>query len=212
MEVKRQVGCSGYKIDLALVDPRQTGRFILGIECDGASYRSSATARDRDRLRQEVLESLGWRIVRIWSTDWMKHPDRQVERVVEAYERQLDSSQTTPAMPPDLVDCPPDEQPVAVGRNGSPPPDIPTTTYQKIGDVPLTVIKNLVLSLLETYGATDQEQLAIPVARRLGFRRTGDQIKKRIDQCVNTLISQKMVLRTEDGSLKLNANNEMKLS
>lgn len=80
--VKSQVGCSGYKIDLAIRDKDNPGHFLLGIECDGARYHSSATARDRDRLRQEVLEQLGWKIYRIWSTDWFKNPQKQLEKLV----------------------------------------------------------------------------------------------------------------------------------
>ena len=71
--VHAQVGCAGFWIDLAVVDPHKPGRYLLGIECDGATYHSSATARDRDRLRQEVLEGLGWKVHRIWSTDWFHH-------------------------------------------------------------------------------------------------------------------------------------------
>lgn len=80
--VKTQVGCSGYKIDLAIRDKDNPGQFLLGIECDGAAYHSCATARDRDRLRQEVLENLGWKIYRIWSTDWFKNPQKQIEKLV----------------------------------------------------------------------------------------------------------------------------------
>lgn len=80
--VKTQVGCSGYKIDLAIRDKDNPGQFLLGIECDGASYHSCATARDRDRLRQEVLEKLGWKIYRIWSTDWFKNPQKQLDKLV----------------------------------------------------------------------------------------------------------------------------------
>lgn len=65
----KQVGCSSYRIDLAVVDPNHLGRYLLGIECDGATYHSYKTARDRGRLRQQVLESLGWKIHRIWSQD-----------------------------------------------------------------------------------------------------------------------------------------------
>ena len=65
-----QVGVSGYRIDLAVVNPHAPGTFLLGVECDGATYHSAPTARDRDRLRQFVLEGLGWKIHRIWSTDW----------------------------------------------------------------------------------------------------------------------------------------------
>ena len=62
---------------------------MLAIECDGASYHSSPSARDRDRLRQEQLERLGWRFHRIWSTDWFRHKDACVDKVVAAYEQAL---------------------------------------------------------------------------------------------------------------------------
>ena len=65
-----QVGVSAYRIDLGVVHPDAPGRYLAGIECDGAMYHSSAFARERDKIRQAVLEDLGWRIVRIWSTDW----------------------------------------------------------------------------------------------------------------------------------------------
>lgn len=84
--VHAQVGCAGFSIDLAVVDPQAPGRYLLGIECDGATYHSSATARDRDRLRQMVLEDLGWKIHRIWSTDWF---ERRAE-AIEAMLRRLD--------------------------------------------------------------------------------------------------------------------------
>ena len=82
LQLRNQVGCSRYRIDLAVVDEEKQGRFILGIECDGAMYHSPKTARDRDRLRQEVLERLGWRIHRVWSTDWIRNPKREVERIL----------------------------------------------------------------------------------------------------------------------------------
>ena len=69
-EVEAQVGQAGYRIDMAIRHPERTGRWLLGVECDGAAYHSSATARDRDRLRQQVLEGLGWRLHRIWGPSW----------------------------------------------------------------------------------------------------------------------------------------------
>ena len=68
--VHKQVGCAKYRIDMAVIDPSAPGRYVLGIECDGATYHSSVVARERDRLRQQVLEGLGWKLYRIWSTDW----------------------------------------------------------------------------------------------------------------------------------------------
>ena len=84
--VEKQVGCAGYKIDLAIVDKDDANRYVLGIECDGATYHSSPLARDRDRLRQEVLEGLGWKFHRIWSTDWYHVNQTAKERLLSAVE------------------------------------------------------------------------------------------------------------------------------
>lgn len=69
-QVHTQVGVSAFRIDLGVVDPDAPGRYLAGVECDGATYHRSATARDRDKLREQVLRGLGWEILRIWSTDW----------------------------------------------------------------------------------------------------------------------------------------------
>ena len=86
--VDKQVGCSGYKIDLAVKRPNSSD-YVLAIECDGASYHSSKTARDRDRLRQSVLENMGWKFYRIWSTDWFKTPADEQKRLLAAVEKAL---------------------------------------------------------------------------------------------------------------------------
>lgn len=87
-DIETQVGMSGYRIDIGVRSAKNPGRYALGIECDGASYHSSFSARDRDRLRQNHLESMGWRIHRIWSTDWFeKTPEdrkRRLKQVIEA--------------------------------------------------------------------------------------------------------------------------------
>ncbi|WP_462382627.1 DUF3320 domain-containing protein [Pseudomonas sp. Marseille-QA0892] len=85
-EVEPQVGTAGYFIDIAVKDPEYPGRYVLAIECDGAAYHSSRSARDRDRLRQGVLEGLGWNFHRIWSTDWFRNPQQEIIRAVEAIE------------------------------------------------------------------------------------------------------------------------------
>jgi very-short-patch-repair endonuclease/flagellar biosynthesis GTPase FlhF len=94
--VKQQVGSGGFFVDLAVVDSDSPGRYLLGIECDGATYHSARSARDRDRLRQAVLEGLGWTIHRIWSTDWFKQPERELKRVVEAINKAKIFSKTEP--------------------------------------------------------------------------------------------------------------------
>ena len=81
--IRTQVGCSGYRIDLAIAHNSEPGKFVLGIECDGASYHSSSTARDRDRLRQQILERLGWKFHRIWSTEWFRNKSKQIDLLIE---------------------------------------------------------------------------------------------------------------------------------
>ena len=84
-----QVGCSGFRIDMAVKHPTLNGKFAIGIECDGATYHSSRTARERDRLRQTVLEDMGWTIYRIWSTDWIKDQKSEKEKLINAIEKAL---------------------------------------------------------------------------------------------------------------------------
>jgi very-short-patch-repair endonuclease len=86
-QVHRQVGIAGFFVDLGVLHPKQPGRYVLGIECDGAAYHHSRSARDRDRLRQAVLEDHGWIIHRIWSTDWFQRPSEQLRKVAEAIAR-----------------------------------------------------------------------------------------------------------------------------
>jgi very-short-patch-repair endonuclease len=135
--VVHQVGCSGYRIDLGVLDPVEPGRFLLGVECDGATYHSAYTARDRDRLRQQVLEELGWRgrIHRVWSPDWTLKRGTEIERLKSAIEkaRQLTSqpqgpSQSTPQSSPNPI-----ANPSTVTRR------IPITLLQE-GNLPGTVL------------------------------------------------------------------------
>ena len=92
-KVHPQVGASGYRIDLGVIDPKNPGRYIAGVECDGASYHSAATARDRDRLREQVLRGLGWRIHRVWSTDLFVDQDRALARLQASLEESLAAQQ-----------------------------------------------------------------------------------------------------------------------
>ncbi len=85
-DVHKQVGCAGFRIDLAVLDPSDNGRYLLGIECDGESYHSSPVSRDRDRLRQQILEGLGWHIYRVWSTDWYRNRAESEKRLLKAVE------------------------------------------------------------------------------------------------------------------------------
>ncbi|WP_246686405.1 MULTISPECIES: AAA domain-containing protein, partial [unclassified Methylobacterium] len=86
LQVDHQVGVSGFRIDLGVRHPDDPEQFIAGVECDGARFHFSKSARDRDRLREEILTGLGWNIVRVWSTDWFDNPDLQTANVLRRIE------------------------------------------------------------------------------------------------------------------------------
>ena len=207
MVVHRQVGCGGFRIDLALMDPDAPGRYVLGVECDGAAYHSSATARDRDRLRQAVLESLGWRICRVWSTDWAHNPSRQVDRVLAAFAAAREAPVAPGPEPPLSESVSPDadrQRPDAVSEDTPstvrmpPPPQ-----YKAIDDVPRSTIQEFLLDALARFGATDEADLVQTVARRLGFQRTGPRIRARLAGCIEDLAREGKVGRTGAGGVRL---------
>ena len=96
-EVRTQIGVSGFRMDLGVVHPDYAGGYLAGIECDGARYHSSATARDRDKVRQAVLEGLGWTILRVWSTDWFQHSLDVADRLHGKLEQLLEADRTVRA-------------------------------------------------------------------------------------------------------------------
>ncbi|NLE05858.1 MAG: DUF3320 domain-containing protein, partial [Crenarchaeota archaeon] len=86
-KVETQVGCSDYRIDIGVIDPANPGRYLLGVECDGPTYLSSTSARDRDRLREQVLNRLGWRIHRIWAPSWVARRESEIRKLKEALQQ-----------------------------------------------------------------------------------------------------------------------------
>jgi very-short-patch-repair endonuclease len=105
--LRSQFGALRFRIDLVAMHPERIGQPVLAIECDGATYHSSTTARDRDRIRQKQLERLGWVFHRVWSTDWFRSRETEIERALEAYRAAVRRSDQGVGMGP---------QPVAPGR------------------------------------------------------------------------------------------------
>jgi very-short-patch-repair endonuclease len=215
--VHPQVGCSGYRIDLAVVDPRAPGRYLVGIECDGRAYHSGATARDRDRLRQHVLESLGWRIHRIWSTDWWLDPERELDKITRLLRSLLDATEeaveTLPAaddgLPTDeavessLEPAPVLDAPIVVASQvdllsalvyvqASMPAGDPVKFYEHSASIELA--RHLQL-IVDTEGPIAEALLFKKVARSWGLERTGSKITERLKRLVST-----SVVRTTEGT------------
>jgi very-short-patch-repair endonuclease len=191
--VHRQVGCGGYRIDIAIADPARGGKYLLGIECDGATYHSAATARDRDRLRQAVLEGLGWRLVRVWSADWVRDREKQVRRILSA----LDATKT-PA-PTTQRDASTEKLPYLKRKIPRPA----STVYESIEAVSDASLTEAIAGVLTDFGSMPAEDLVTAVAKRLGFKRAGPKIRERVAEAVNARISGRVLALTDDNRVRL---------
>ena len=189
-DVRSQIGCSGFRIDLAIVHPEHPGRYVLGIECDGATYHRTATARDRDRIRQEVLEELGWRgrLIRIWSTDWIRNPAHQIERIANAFREALLLPVTSPTEVPEVSPPSPEAEPILRIRDFRDAKLTPR--FADIEDIPDGEIARVLLRLAVTFGVTPREDLIKSTAHELGFERTGKRISARIESVILSLVQQ----------------------
>ena len=202
-----QVGSGGFKIDLALKHPRHRGRFCLGIECDGATYHSSHTARDRDRIRQSILEGLGWRIIRVWSADWVRRPDNQLERIIAAYEQSIapDAERPPTVHQPSTTEPPAasDLDPQIIVRNDN--EIFLTKTFEKIDDVGDGDIRRVATHLLRRGGGMSEDDLIRETSRKLGFGRLGKRIRIRIGGQVTAMLSSGKLRHTGD---RIDLNHE----
>jgi very-short-patch-repair endonuclease len=187
-----QVGCARFRIDLAACHPREPGRFVLAIECDGATYHSSYTARDRDRIRQQQLENLGWTFHRIWSTDWFMRKDAEVTRAIVAFERAMAKSETErnfSVLPATEVngDLRAGISPLAAEpiRRASQLPPIPLRT--SIGEYTQSELKALHMWVQSDGILRTHEELADEMFAGLPFTRRGARIeaalRQTIEQC-----------------------------
>ncbi|MCA9639493.1 MAG: DUF3320 domain-containing protein, partial [Myxococcales bacterium] len=138
--VHTQVGVAGYRVDLAIVDPAAPGRYLVGIECDGAMYHSAKVARDRDRIRGTVLERLGWQLRRVWSSDWWLDSKRELTRLHEAIvELKAQSAEAAQSLVPPTEDTPSAEQaPTPAADEAAPAPT--TEEVAPVSKAPPTLV------------------------------------------------------------------------
>lgn len=201
LDLARRVGASQYRIDLAVRDPREHDRYLLGLECDGTMYRSALTARDRDRLREQVLADLGWKIHRIWSPEWIRDRDAQVERVLELVDSLKDSPSarapkpvpdpTPRAMPKESMR---EETPAAFPASASvytaaELPRTQTSGKQSLMRSALSAIIDGVQELTNAEGPIAAEAAKRAIARSWGTR-LDREISGRIDDAITSGIRQ----------------------
>jgi very-short-patch-repair endonuclease len=184
-----QYGASGYWIDFAAQHPTRPGQMVLAIECDGATYHSSATARDRDRLRQEHLEKLGWTFHRIWSQDWFYHREKEIARARAAYDAAVAASSNSTESPrppqprpqPAPKPAPGPAAPAASGRVG----DCPIRTHRpSITDYTLPELVVAIRWIESDTLLRTEEDLLAETMQVLGFTRKGSNITATIKRAI----------------------------
>jgi len=187
-EVTTQIQSAGYSVDLAIKHPDKSGQFILGIECDGAAYHSSKTARDRDRTRQAILEDLGWTIHRIWSPDWISNKEREITRIEEKVETLLDSSTESAeySQQPEVTETHDPEPLEKADTTTNQHPDISTYTepsFETKRDIPYDEIPNeeigaALKQIVHEAGPIDKDTAFRIVVSQWGISRIGKRINR----------------------------------
>ena len=170
--VERNVGCSGYRIDLGIKDESRKGAYLAAIECDGDSYASALTARDRDELRASVLRSLGWNVVHVWAADWALDRARGEERLL----KELEAIKTAPD---GLLPAPKFTPEVTFPRHRSasaaelPRTDLDTGSNDQLRAKMAEVERDL--------GRCDADTLYRETAKRFGYKTLSPKARQRLE-------------------------------
>jgi hypothetical protein len=202
-QVDVQIGVSGYRIDLAVVDPRDSSKYVLGIVCDGYGYSQAKTARDREILRYRVSEQLGWKLHRVWSLDWWENPERELQKIEQALQMVLQEAkepirkatlsvgqvaevpsscrfednavQPLTGVTTKKPDHMEEYRPYTVPRTGLPSDEFYSTNHTQ------TLCKQIT-DTIEHEGPISKQQLYKRVLQAWGISRAGSRIERRMDE------------------------------
>jgi len=204
-----QVGEAGFFIDLAVQDQQTPGRYLLGIECDGAAYHSSRSARDRDRLRQAVLEDHGWIIHRVWSTDWFQRQAGQLRNIAAAIEAaKLGKKHTATKV----------ESADEIKRDSAPKPDddalerlavpyveanFPVPTRQEPHALALPAVVEMIWRIVQIEGPIHEDEVVNRFKSLWGFARAGSRIQGTVRMGISSMMTTGQCAN-EDGFLSIN--------
>jgi very-short-patch-repair endonuclease len=187
--VDYQVGSAGFRIDIGVREPSYSNAYVLGVECDGATYHSALWARERDRLRQQVLESKGWRLHRIWSTDWFNRPDAELRKLLAA----IDAAKA--AHKSDVEADREAREAIKIEREATPEVEAISVPYReadvpKLGAypephlVPTGLMARYVIEVVGIEQPVHTDEVAKRVARAWGAQRTGARIRNAVEKAL----------------------------
>lgn len=211
--VVQRVGSQGFHLDLAIRNPEDDSQYVLAIESDGATYQNAESVRDRDRLRASVLSGLGWRQHRVWSTEWYRNPEAEIERIREAIGQALihqtalneqgnsvDSSRDV-SIPLDNETLKP-LGPSIKREDFNPDTSNNVPSYTMVGDtelglpkvddfgaIPSGALSNAVRVLVVGEGPIIPSLLTARLANVAGLARAGSRVKRQVDIAIDAAIS-----------------------
>jgi very-short-patch-repair endonuclease len=207
-DIACQVGSAGYFIDLAVVDPEHPGSYILGIECDGATYHSARSARDRDRLRQEVLESRGWRIHRIWSSDWFARPSKCLQETSEVIKQQLRGADSGPDPEPAAgggsLNIDRDDSSAVSGDSAADVPEFEPYTETQGLVIPggkefhnhsKQTIAEAALQIIRTEGPVHVSEITRALREAAGLKRSGSRVYEAVGRTLSMMCRAEQIQR-----------------
>ncbi|UDI81085.1 DNA/RNA helicase [Xanthomonas citri pv. mangiferaeindicae] len=205
-DLHTDVGLAGFFVDIAIANPDEPGRYILGIECDGQSYRDAKSARDRDRLRESVLRDKGWQVYRIWSSDWFHRPEAELEKLVAAIERAKSesvNSEPSPkpshrAVPVEILtvdrgevaemglieaQSPPDTEPYLEASFG-----VPSSQFE-LHLVPTGQLATIVRQIVEVESPIHRSEVVTRARTLWGLQRAGSRIQQAVEDAIGSVVS-----------------------
>lgn len=209
LQLHRHVGASAYTIDLAVIDPDQAGRYRLGIETDGPTYASAQTARDRDRLRRQVLESLGWQLVRVWSRDWVADPDREAAKIAEMLNHSEDAPAPTPIDPPAPTASA--DHYLAAAQRVEAPQALPTFVWpykraqlaphgsgEELGQADPALVAGEVARVVKLEGPVHVDEVTDRITAAWGVTRAGRRIQAVLTRAVEVAVLSGAVIKRDE--------------
>lgn len=206
-DLHTDVGIAGFFVDIAIADPDKPGRYILGIECDGESYRDARSARDRDRLRESALRDKGWQVYRIWSTDWFRRPQAELDKLTAAIEAaKLEPSPFADEQAARRRPVPIDIQTVDRGEfvevglvsvEDADPAEpyeeanflVPRSQYE-LHLVPVGRMSSIVQQVVEIEGPVHRAEVVARVRSMWGLQRSGGRIQGAVEAGIEAAIAQ----------------------
>jgi very-short-patch-repair endonuclease len=208
-EVDHQVGSAGFRIDLAVRNPDRPGTYLMAIECDGATYHSAQWARERDRLRQEILEGMGWRFHRIWSTDWFRTPEA-AKRKLSVVLGQSRSDAGNPKKPPASTATPVERlsnvsqptRPDSLGSAERRAPgyteaSFPVSLVGELHEVPVDNLASIVERIVQIEAPIHEEEVARRAARMMNKDRAGNRILSSVRTALNHAANKLGTIRSD---------------